>query len=57
MTSPVLVANWIAVFEGHDAQPTSEGIGRATTRSVVNTSLAVLGLDFVLTALLFGGVR
>lgn len=52
-----VVANWIAVFEGHDAQPTSEGIGRATTRSVVNTSLAVLGLDFVLTALLFGGVR
>ncbi|MEE4377323.1 MAG: lipid asymmetry maintenance ABC transporter permease subunit MlaE [Candidatus Competibacteraceae bacterium] len=49
-----LVANWIAVFEGYDAVPTSEGIGRATTRTVVNTSLAVLGLDFVLTALMFG---
>lgn len=52
-----VVANWIAVFEGYDAVPTSAGIGRATTRSVVNTSLAVLGLDFILTALLFGGIR
>lgn len=51
-----LVANWIALFEGYDTEPTSEGVGRATTRTVVNTSLAVLGLDFVLTALLFGGV-
>ncbi|TCO80148.1 phospholipid/cholesterol/gamma-HCH transport system permease protein [Plasticicumulans lactativorans] len=51
-----LVANWIAVFEGYDAVPTAEGIGRSTTRTVVNTSLAVLGLDFVLTALMFGGV-
>ena len=50
-----LVANWIALFEGYDTEPTAEGIGRATTRTVVNTSLAVLGLDFVLTALLFGG--
>ncbi|MDQ2694721.1 MAG: lipid asymmetry maintenance ABC transporter permease subunit MlaE [Pseudomonadota bacterium] len=51
-----LVANWIAVFEGWDATPTSEGVSRATTRTVVNTSLAVLGLDFVLTALMFGDV-
>lgn len=51
-----VVANWIAVFEGHDAVPTSEGVSRATTRSVVNTSLAVLGLDFVLTALMFGDI-
>jgi phospholipid/cholesterol/gamma-HCH transport system permease protein len=49
------VANWIAVFEGYDTLPTSEGISRATTRTVVNTSLAVLGLDFVLTALMFTG--
>jgi phospholipid/cholesterol/gamma-HCH transport system permease protein len=49
-----LVANWIAVFEGYDTAPTSEGIGRATTRAVVNTSLAVLALDFILTALMFG---
>jgi len=48
------VASWIAVFEGYDAVPTSEGVGRATTRTVVNTALAVLGLDFILTALMFG---
>ena len=47
------VATWIAVFEGYDATPTSEGVSRATTRTVVHTSLAVLGLDFVLTALMF----
>jgi phospholipid/cholesterol/gamma-HCH transport system permease protein len=49
-----VVANSIAVFEGYDAIPTSEGVSRATTRGVVNTSLAVLGLDFLLTALMFG---
>jgi phospholipid/cholesterol/gamma-HCH transport system permease protein len=49
-----LVANWIALFEGYDTAPTSEGISRATTNTVVTTSLAVLGLDFILTALLFG---
>jgi len=48
------VANWIAVFEGYDAMPTSEGISLATTRTVVNTALVVLALDFVLTALFFG---
>lgn len=48
------VANWIAVFEGYDAIPTSEGISLATTRTVVNTSLVVLAVDFVLTALFFG---
>lgn len=47
-------ATWIAVFEGYDCVPTSEGVSRATTRSVVNASLAVLGLDFILTALMFG---
>ncbi|MFA5531154.1 MAG: ABC transporter permease, partial [Thiohalomonadaceae bacterium] len=49
-----IVATWIAVFEGYDAVPTSEGVSRATTRTVVHTSLAVLGLDFILTALMFG---
>jgi phospholipid/cholesterol/gamma-HCH transport system permease protein len=49
------VAAWIAVFEGYDAVPTSEGVSRATTRTVVHTALAILGLDFVLTALMFGG--
>ncbi len=48
------VANWIAVFEGYDAIPTSEGISLATTRTVVNTALVVLALDFVLTAIFFG---
>ncbi len=48
------VATWIAVFEGYDAPPTAEGVSRATTRTVVHTALAVLGLDFVLTALMFG---
>lgn len=49
-----MVAAWIAVFEGYDAVPTSEGVSRATTRTVVNTALAVLALDFVLTALMYG---
>lgn len=48
------VAGWIALFEGYDAVPTAAGVSRATTRTVVHTSLAVLGLDFVLTALMFG---
>jgi phospholipid/cholesterol/gamma-HCH transport system permease protein len=49
-----IVVTWIAVFEGYDCMPTSEGVSRATTRTVVHASLAVLGLDFVLTALMFG---
>ena len=47
------VVTWIAVFEGYDATPTSDGVSKATTRTVVHSSLAVLGLDFVLTALMF----
>ncbi|MFC1748359.1 lipid asymmetry maintenance ABC transporter permease subunit MlaE [Pseudomonadota bacterium] len=47
------VAAWIALFEGYDTVPTSEGVSRSTTRTVVHTSVAVLGLDFVLTALMF----
>lgn len=45
---------WIALFNGYDAIPTSEGISQATTRTVVHSSLAILGLDFILTALMFG---
>jgi phospholipid/cholesterol/gamma-HCH transport system permease protein len=45
---------WIAIFQGYDCVPTSEGVSRATTRTVVHSALAVLGLDFVLTALMFG---
>jgi phospholipid/cholesterol/gamma-HCH transport system permease protein len=48
------VVTWIAVFQGYDAQPTSEGISAATTRTVVYSSLAVLGMDFLLTAVMFG---
>jgi phospholipid/cholesterol/gamma-HCH transport system permease protein len=51
-----VVVTWIAVFQGYDLIPTSEGISRATTRTVVYSSLAVLGLDFVLTAVMFGGL-
>jgi phospholipid/cholesterol/gamma-HCH transport system permease protein len=49
-----VVCTWIALFQGYNAIPTSAGVSRATTRTVVNSSLAVLGLDFVLTALMFG---
>jgi phospholipid/cholesterol/gamma-HCH transport system permease protein len=45
----------ISLFEGYDAPPTAEGVSRATTRTVVTSSLAILGLDFVLTALMFRG--
>jgi phospholipid/cholesterol/gamma-HCH transport system permease protein len=48
-----VVASWIAVFEGYDCVPTSEGLGQATTRTVVQSSLAILFLDFILTALMF----
>jgi phospholipid/cholesterol/gamma-HCH transport system permease protein len=46
----------IALFEGFDAPPTAEGVSRATTRTVVTSSLAILGLDFILTAFMFRGV-
>ena len=49
-----IVVTWIAVFQGYDTIPTSEGISRSTTRTVVYSSLAVLGLDFLLTAIMFG---
>lgn len=51
-----VVCTWIAVFEGYDAVPTSEGVSRATNRTVVYSSLAVLGLDFILTALTLGEI-
>ncbi|HJW82532.1 MAG TPA: lipid asymmetry maintenance ABC transporter permease subunit MlaE [Acidiferrobacterales bacterium] len=51
-----VVVTGIAVFEGYDAVPTSEGVSRATNRTVVYSSLAVLGLDFILTALMLGEV-
>lgn len=51
-----VVVTWIAVFQGYDLIPTSEGISNATTKTVVYSSLAVLGLDFLLTAVMFGGL-
>jgi len=45
---------FVALLQGYTAKPTPEGVSRATTRTVVMASLAVLGLDFVLTALMFG---
>lgn len=47
---------WIALFEGYDAPPTAEGVSGATTRTVVTSSLAILALDFLLTAFMFRGV-
>ena len=49
-----VVCTWIALFQGYDAVPTAEGVGRATTRTVVHSALAVLALDFLLTAMMFG---
>jgi phospholipid/cholesterol/gamma-HCH transport system permease protein len=43
----------IALFQGYDAIPTSEGVSNATTKTVVHSSLGVLGLDFILTTLMF----
>ena len=50
-----IVVTWIALFQGYHSVPTSEGVARATTRTVVWSSLAVLGLDFALTALMLNG--
>jgi phospholipid/cholesterol/gamma-HCH transport system permease protein len=45
-----IVASLLAVWEGYNAIPTAEGVGRATTRTVVSTAIAVLILDFMITA-------
>ncbi len=42
----------IAVYEGYHAVPTAEGVGRATTRTVVTSSVAILAIDYMLTAVL-----
>lgn len=47
------VVTWIAIYQGASCIPTSEGVSSATTRTVVNSSLAVLALDFLLTAVMF----
>jgi len=50
-----LAVTAIALFEGYDAPPTAEGVSGATTRTVVESSLAILMLDFILTAFMFQG--
>ncbi len=45
-----VVASLLAVWEGYNAIPTAEGVGRATTRTVVETAIAVLIFDFMITA-------
>ncbi len=49
------VVTTIALFEGYDAPPTAEGGSGATTRTVVQSSLAILMLDYILTAFMFRG--
>jgi phospholipid/cholesterol/gamma-HCH transport system permease protein len=48
-----VAVTFTALFQGYEAQPTPEGVSRATTRTVVIASLLVLGLDFIMTALMF----
>ena len=48
-----VAVTFIALYQGYQAKPTPEGVSRATTRTVVIASLAVLALDFLLTALMF----
>lgn len=48
-----LTVTFVALLQGHECQPTPEGVSLATTRTVVMASLAVLALDFVLTAMMF----
>ena len=48
-----VICTYVALYQGYETQPTPEGVAYATTRTVVISSLAVLGMDFVLTALMF----
>ena len=49
-----VVVTWIALYRGYQVTPNPEGISKATTQTVVQSSLAVLALDFLLTAIMFG---
>lgn len=49
------IITWVAVYQGYHAPPTSEGVSRATTNTVVISSLAILGANLMLTAVLFSG--
>lgn len=48
-----IAVTFVALLEGYEAQPTPEGVASATTRTVVISSLSVLGLDFILTVMMF----
>ncbi|HEX7036831.1 MAG TPA: lipid asymmetry maintenance ABC transporter permease subunit MlaE [Pseudomonadales bacterium] len=52
-----VVVTWIAVYQGYDTVPTAEGIGLATTRTVVMSSVMVLALDFLLTLGMYGDFK
>jgi phospholipid/cholesterol/gamma-HCH transport system permease protein len=52
-----VACTFVALYQGYEAEATPEGVAQATTRTVVISSLAVLGLDFVLTALMFSTPR
>ena len=47
-----LIASLVAVYEGYTATPTAEGVGMATTRSVVITAVTILIFDYIITAFL-----
>ena len=52
-----VLVTWVAVFQGYDTEPTAEGIGLATTRTVVISSVIVLAVDFLLTLSMYGDFK
>ena len=48
-----VICTFVALYQGYESKATPEGVAQATTRSVVVASLGVLGMDFILTALMF----
>ena len=48
-----VICSFVALYQGHETDATPEGVAYATTRTVVMSSLAILGMDFILTALMF----
>lgn len=50
-----VLVTWVAVYQGFFAKPSAEGIGKASTHTVVYASVGVLALDFIMTAMMLGG--
>lgn len=48
-----VICTAVALYQGYETEATPEGVAYATTRTVVVSSLGVLGMDFILTALMF----